>query len=56
MIARLPSFAKHWDGIKDRIVFSDEKENIGTVFITSYHVDSEIGLRLLVDTIKKYNL
>lgn len=28
----------------------------GEGFVTSYHIDSEVGLRLFVDTLKKYNL
>lgn len=37
--------------------FSDDPAKDGfSSFITSYHIDTEIGLRLFADTLRKYNL
>jgi hypothetical protein len=40
----------------EKSLFSDTPELTGSGFISSYHIDSEIGLRLFADTIEKYNL
>ncbi len=36
--------------------FSDNPSAEGEGFIESYHIDSEVGLRLFADTLKKHNL
>ena len=40
-----------------KVVFSDDPESIGAKqFVTSYHIDSEVGLRVFVDTLFKHEL
>ena len=36
--------------------FVDDPTKSGKPFITSYHIDTEIGLRILADAIKEHNL
>lgn len=44
-------------GILNDCLFSDEPEKLGAQkYVTNYHIDTEIGLRLFADTIKKYGL
>jgi hypothetical protein len=44
------------DGLKI-YEFSDDPASIGAkAYITSYHIDSELGLRIFADTIKKHGL
>ncbi len=43
--------------IKDLCVFSDNPPLLeARAFVESYHIDTEIGLRLFADTIRKYGL
>ena len=39
--------------LEKRYVFSDKPELYGSPFIDSYHIDSEIGLRIFADRVKK---
>lgn len=42
---------------KDKFVFSDDPiAEDAKAFVKNYHIDTEIGLRLFADTIRKYNL
>lgn len=40
----------------DENLFVDNPALVGKGFIDLYHIDSELGLRIFVDTIRKYNL
>lgn len=42
---------------KDGIIFADDPVAHGArAFVTSYHIDSEVGLRIFVDTLKEHGL
>lgn len=42
---------------KAKFIFSDDPASVGALaFLTSYHIDTEIGLRLFADTIRKHRL
>ena len=48
----------NWDEIQpkaleERYIFSDKPESYGRPFIDSYHIDTEIGLKIFADRIKK---
>ena len=38
------------------IAFVESPSTEGVGFITAYHIDTEVGLRLFADTLKKYGL
>jgi len=38
--------------LEKRFVFSDEPEKVGHPFVDTYHIDSELGLRIFADKIK----
>ena len=41
----------------DEYIFSDDPASIGaSAYVESYHIDSEVGLRLFADTLKKHGL
>lgn len=45
------------DGWYQHCVFSDDPQSVGAQgFVLSYHIDTEVGLRLFADTVKKHNL
>lgn len=40
-----------------QVIFSDDPESVGAKqFVTSYHIDSEVGLRVFVETLFKHEL
>lgn len=41
---------------KDEYVFADDPAKVGKPYVTSYHIDSELGLRIFADTLKKHGL
>lgn len=42
---------------KAKFIFSDNPTSVGaSAFVTSYHIDTEVGLRLFADTIRKHGL
>jgi len=42
---------------KNKYIFSDDPKSVGAeAFITVYHIDTEVGLRLFADTLKKHGL
>ncbi|BCG50258.1 hypothetical protein [Ralstonia phage RP13] len=40
--------------VMDKYVFSDTPEKIATPYIESYHIDTELGLYIFVEAIKKH--
>jgi len=44
------------DVTKEKIRWVENPSQIGQGFITQYHIDSEIGLRVFVDTLKRHKL
>jgi hypothetical protein len=41
------------EAVEKRFIFSDKPELYGSPFIDSYHIDSELGLKIFADRIKK---
>lgn len=42
---------------KEKYIFSDDPVSVGArAYIMSYHIDTEVGLRLFADTIRKWHL
>lgn len=37
-------------------VFVENPSRVGQGFITSYHIDTELGLRIFADTLKRHQL
>ena len=45
------------EAVLSEYVFSDDPKSMGAkAYITSYHIDSEVGLRIFADTLKKHQL
>lgn len=56
-ITRIRGTIKDADVVFGHLLFSDDPASLGaTQFVTSYHIDSEVGLRVFVDALRAHDL
>ncbi len=56
MNSRHDFMAESWEKMKQGIVFAEDRAAAGRAFVESYHIDTEVGLRLFADTLRKHGL
>lgn len=47
---------QHYAALLEKHAFHDNPAEIGKPFVSSYHIDSDVGLRVFADAIKKHGL
>lgn len=56
MNSRHSFMAESWESLKQGIVFAEDRSAAGRAFVESYHIDTEVGLRLFADTVRQHGL
>lgn len=56
MVSRHDYMVQSWEKRKQEVVFAEDRAAAGQAFVECYHIDTEVGLRLFADTLRRHGL